>query len=71
MFRESQVKRSWLSCWISWRMSIKQREKIDMNEIHAKLMEYLDNLSWADCYKVMVYARVLVKIEAEKKAAEV
>lgn len=42
-----------------------------MNEIHAKLMEYLDNLSWADCYKVMVYARVLVKIEAEKKAAEV
>ncbi len=44
---------------------------MNMNEIRAKLLEYLDNLSWADCYKVLVYARVLVKIQEEKNTARV
>lgn len=42
-----------------------------MDEVRAELMECVDKLSGIGRYKVLVFARVLVKIEEEKKAAKV
>lgn len=39
--------------------------------VNDELMECLNKLSGLDRYKVLVYARVLVKIEEEKNTARV
>ncbi len=67
MSAESKTQGGWLSCWKSWRMYIKQKGGLDMDE----LMECLNKLNGIDRYKVLVYARVLVKIQEEKSTARV
>ena len=39
--------------------------------VNDELMECLNKLNGIDRYKVLVYARVLVKIQEEKNTAEV
>lgn len=45
--------------------------QMEVSMVNDELMECLNKLNGIDRYKVLVYARVLVKIQEEKNTAEV